>query len=167
MSEKMSRRRFLMASGAAGGVLLLTGFGVMELSDPNHSVWGALKGEPLTQLPQIADAWTYDSGTLTIDLVNLPELDAPGGAVRLEGSNLPDPILVFLGDDSRHYAFKNVCPHAGRMIDPIAGTLTLECCSMSSSTFDYMGSVLSGPAPEPLERYPVSVLEDSLVIVLN
>jgi Rieske Fe-S protein len=167
MSQKISRRRFLIASGAAGGVLLLTGFGALELSDPTHTVWGRIKGEPLTQLPQIENAWTYKTGTLTLDLVNLPELDTPGGAVRIEGAILPDPILVFQGDDSNYYSFKNVCPHAGRMIDPMAGTLTLECCSASSSTFDYDGTVLSGPATEPLASYPVSVLGDSLVIVLN
>ena len=167
MSQKISRRRFLIASGAAGGVLLLTGFTALELSDPTHTVLGRLKGEPLTQLPQIENAWTYETGTLTLDLVNLPELAAPGGAVRIEGAILPDPILVFQGDDSNYYSFKNVCPHAGRMVDPMAGTLTLECCSASSSTFDYDGTVLSGPATEPLESYPVSVLEDNLVIVLN
>ena len=167
MSRKISRRRFLIASGATGGVLLLTGFAALEVSDPNHTVWGGLKGEPLTQLPQIEGAWTYETGTLMLDLVNLPELTTPGGAVRIEGDVLPEPILVFQGDDSSYYAFKNVCPHAGRMIDPIAGTLTLECCSVSSSTFDYAGNVLSGPAPVSLQSYPVSVLEDDLVIVLN
>ncbi len=156
MSQQISRRSFLILTGAAGGAFLLSGCGLSN----------RLNGIPETQLPQIDGAWTYADGTLSLDLTKLPELDDLGGAVRIEGDDLPEPILVILGEDDNYYAFKNVCTHAGRMIDPVAGTMTLQCCSVSSSTFDYEGNVLSGPAEGALSGYPLSVEEDQLLITL-
>jgi Rieske Fe-S protein len=121
----------------------------------------------MTELPQIEDAWIYEAGALTLDMTRLPELDAMGGAVRIEGDILTDPILVFQGDDGEFYALKNVCTHAGRKIDPIAGTMTLECCSASQSTYDYQGNVLSGPAERPLTIYPVTLENDQLIIQIG
>jgi nitrite reductase/ring-hydroxylating ferredoxin subunit len=104
---------------------------------------------------------------LTLDLAKLPELDTLGGAVRIEGDVLANPVLVILGEDDNYYAFQNACTHAGRMIDPVAGTMTLECCSVSSSTFDYQGNVLSGPAEGALTSYALEKLGDQLIINLN
>jgi len=90
-----------------------------------------------------------------------------GGAVRIEGEVLSDPILVVLGDDGNYYAFKNRCTHGERMIDPVVGTMTLECCSVSKSTYDYDGNVLSGPAEGPLTSYALESLGDKLTVNLN
>jgi nitrite reductase/ring-hydroxylating ferredoxin subunit len=128
---------------------------------------GRIKGEPLTGLPQIDGAWTLQEDKLVIDLAKLPELADLGGAARIEGDVLAQPVLVFQGEDSNYYAIENACPHAGRKIDPIVGTMTLECCSISSSTFDYAGNVLSGPAEASLKLYDVSVADEQLFITLN
>jgi Rieske Fe-S protein len=156
MTKKLSRRSFLKLTGLVGGAFLLTS---CEFAD-------RLKGVPQTDLPQIDGAWTYSDGALTLAMTKLPELSELGGAVRIEGEILPEPILVVLGEDGNYYAFKNTCTHAGRMIDPVAGTMTLECCSVSSSTFDYQGNVLSGPAEGPLTSYPLTIDSDHLTINL-
>jgi nitrite reductase/ring-hydroxylating ferredoxin subunit len=154
MTEKLSRRSFLKLTGLVGGAFILTS---CEFAD-------RVKGVPETQLPQIEGAWTYTEDTLTLNLAKLPELVDLGGAVRIEGEILADPILVVYGEDGNYYAFKNVCTHADRMIDPVAGTMTLECCSVSSSTFDYQGNVLSGPAEGVLTSYALTLDGDHLVI---
>ena len=166
MAKKISRRNFLIASGMVGGTLLLGGYIAAELVEPERAISDRLLGKPLTRFPQIEGAWTYRENTLILDMSKLPELNALGSAVRIEGEILPEPILVVLGDDGNYYVFKNVCTHAGRMIDPVAGTMTLECCSVSKSTFDYQGAVLSGPAEGPLISYPLAVDGDQLVITL-
>ena len=165
MTEKISRRDFLKLTGAAGGAFLLAG--CAQGQSGKRSFFDRLRGVPLTELPQIEGAWTYQDGTLTLDLAKLPELADLGGAVRIEGEVLADPILVVMGEDGAYYAFKNACTHAGRMIDPVSGTMTLECCSVSGSTYDYEGQALSGPAKGPLTSYPVSVEEDKLSIPLG
>ena len=52
------------------------------------------------------------------------------------------------------------------MIDPVAGSMTLECCSLSSSSYDYQGNVLSGPAEGALSSYPLTLEGDQLKISL-
>lgn len=154
MTHEVSRRTFLKMTGVVGGTMLLAGCGMIN----------RIKGVPETGLPQIESAWSYDSGTLTLNLARLPEISSLGGAVRIEGDILPDPILIVLGEDGQYYAFRNACTHAGRMIDPVAGTMTLQCCSASKSTFDYSGSVLSGPAEGPLTSYPLTLEGDQLLV---
>lgn len=152
----LSRRSFIKLTGAAGTALLLSS---CDFTD-------RVLGIPDTQLPIIEGAWSYADGVLSLDLSKLPELDDLGGAVRIEGAVLPEPILVVLGEDGHFYAFQNACTHAGRMIDPVAGTMTLECCSVSKSTFDYQGNVLSGPAAGPLTSYPLAQQGEQLLINL-
>ena len=163
MNNTISRGDFLKLTGLTGGAFILTacaGNGELSFID-------RLKGDPLTELPQIEGSWTLDGDTLKLDLAKLPELDSLGGAVRIEGEILTDPILVFLGEDGNYYAFKNACTHGGRMIDPVAGTMTLQCCSASKSTYDYDGTVISGPAEGPLTSYPLEIQDDNLIINLN
>lgn len=162
MKQHMSRRDFLKLTGTTGGVLLLGG--CSGIASGKRTFWDRVTGTPLTQAPQIENAWTYEQDALTLDLAKLPELAALGGAVRIEGEALPAPVLVVQGEGGNYYAFKNACTHAGRMLDPVAGTMTLECCSLSGSTFDYDGNVLGGPAETALTSYPLQIEEGLLTI---
>lgn len=152
MPDQMSRRSFLKLTGVVGGAFLLT----------SCKFFDGVKGIPETELPQIPGAWSYADDELILDLAKLPELESLGGAVRIEGEVLLTPVLVVLGEDGEYYAFENACTHAGRMIDPEAGTMTLKCCSLSGSSFDYQGEVLSGPAEGPLTSYPLTVEDGQL-----
>ena len=165
-NNTISRRSFLKLTGATGAAFILASCSGSGEKD-ELTFLDRLLGRPLTQLPQIEDAWTYADGGLRLDLGKLPEIAELGSAVRIEGKVLAAPILVVLGDDGQFYAFKNACTHAGRMIDPLTGTMTLQCCSVSKSTFDYEGNVLSGPAEGPLSSYALVVEEEYLVISLN
>lgn len=164
MTPAISRRDFLKLTGLVGGTFILT---ACAGGEDERSFFDRLKGKPLTELPLLEGAWIKDEDTLMLDLSRLPELDSLGGAVRIEGEVLTDPILVVLGEDGSYYAFKNVCTHAGRMIDPLVGTMTLECCSASKSTYDYQGNVISGPAEGPLTSFPLEKQNQNLIIELN
>jgi nitrite reductase/ring-hydroxylating ferredoxin subunit len=164
--NSLSRRSFLKLTGLAGGAFILSSCNASAAKE-ELGFLDRLLGRPLTDLPQIEDAWVYEAGELRLDLAKLPEIADLGSAVRIEGEVLVDPILVVLGDNGQYYAFKNACTHAGRMIDPLAGTMTLECCSVSSSTFDYDGNVLSGPAESALTSYALIVEDGFLVIAIN
>jgi len=52
------------------------------------------------------------------------------------------------------------------MIDPVAGTMTLESCSVSGTTYDYQGNVISGPAEGKLTGYPLEMEANRLLIRL-
>ena len=120
-----------------------------------------------TRLPGDPRAWTLQNKTVRIDLPRVPELDAPGSAVRLEGQGLDPRLLVFQGDDGRFRAVANRCTHMGRRIDVIAGGNAVQCCSVSKSTFDYDGQPVGGAAKRPLTTYPVAQQGDTLTIILS
>jgi hypothetical protein len=54
----------------------------------------------------------------------------------------------------------------GRKLDPMGRDPILRCCSVSRSTFDYHGNVLSGPAKSIIQVYQCDVRDGVLEIVL-
>jgi len=118
-----------------------------------------------TSPPRDPDCWRYSDGKLEIDLERVRELTNLGGAVRLEGKGLPSKILVFHGNDGTFHALTNRCTHiGGRRIDPVAGTQTLQCCSVMGSRYNYDGTVLSGPAKKPLTAFQVESTNGQLTV---
>jgi nitrite reductase/ring-hydroxylating ferredoxin subunit len=120
-----------------------------------------------TPQPTDPEGWTYGNGQVRLDLSRIPELKTPGGGVRLEGKGLEPRLLVFLGDDGGHHAVANRCTHMGRRIDTIPGSHTIQCCSVSKSTFTYDGQAVGGGARKPLKTYPAILQEDILTITLT
>ena len=120
-----------------------------------------------TKLPGNAAAWKVENGAVRIDLTRMPELKPTGSGVRLEGNGLDPRLLVFHGDDDQYYAVANRCTHMGRRIDTIAGSNTIQCCSVSKSTFTYDGQPVGGAAKKALTTYPVSMEGETLVVTLS
>jgi len=86
-----------------------------------------------TRPPRDAGCWKYSRGRVEIEWARAQELCKPGGAIRLEGRELPVKVLVVYGIDGQYHAFRNRCTFMGRRLDPIAGTATVCCCSLSRS----------------------------------
>lgn len=120
-----------------------------------------------TPPPGDPEAWTIANGVVSINLSRMPELNHPGGAVRLEGKDPAPRLLVFHGDDGQHHVVANRCTHMGRRIDPIAGSKIIQCCSVSKSTFTYGGKPVGGAAKTSLKTYPVRREGDTLVVTLS
>jgi nitrite reductase/ring-hydroxylating ferredoxin subunit len=120
-----------------------------------------------TPPPGDPDAWTVAGGVVSINLCRMPELNTPGGAVRLEGRDPAPRLLVFYGDDGQYHAASNRCTHMGRRIDPVVGSKIIQCCSVSNSTFTYDGKPVGGAAKKPLQTYPVAREGDTLTITLS
>jgi nitrite reductase/ring-hydroxylating ferredoxin subunit len=138
----------------------------MEVKSLKRSWWQRLLGIPETGSPIETGCWSYRNSQVTIDLKRVPELSRLGGAIRLEGKNLPFRILVFHAADGSYCVFRNHCKHMGRRLDPIPGTETVQCCSVNKSTYAYDGRLLNGPAKGPLETFPVQQLNGELVVTL-
>lgn len=120
-----------------------------------------------TKPPADPEAWRCGREKVVVDWARVPELHQPCGAIRLEGQGLPERIFLIYGMDGQFHAFKNKCTHMGRRLDPGEDVSTLQCCSLSKSTFDYAGNVVSGPAKRPLEKLPVENRKCKLVIRLD
>ena len=120
-----------------------------------------------TPVPGEDACWTCSEGKIELDLAQVPELASRGTAVRLEGRGLPVRVLVVHGTNGRFYAFKNRCTHMGRRIDPMPGAAAVRCCSVSGSTFDYTGNVMSGPAKGGLTTFRTHLGKQLLTIILQ
>lgn len=128
----------------------------MTVTFLQRSIWQRIFGISATSQPQDPNGWKYESGELTIHLAQIPELTRPGTAVRFEGKNLPQRILVVLGEDNEYRAFHNQCTHLGhRRLDYVPGTETIQCCSVNKSTYTFDGEKIHGPTPRPVPTYPV------------
>ena len=110
--------------------------------------------------------WALEDGSIRIKLGQVSQLSAEGGAVYLKGKGLEKPVLVVRVEGNKYLAFENKCTHGGRKIDNMAGEHKLKCCSISHSTFDYDGNVLSGPASGPLAKYDVEMDGEELIVKL-
>ncbi len=126
-----------------------------------------LFGIPATAPPGDPGCWEYASGQLTIDLRRAPELARPGGAIRLEGHPLPVRILVVRDEQGLWRAYRNRCRHGGRRLDPVPGTDSVQCCSVSKGTYDLEGNLVAGPGRGPLTVYPVENEGDRLLVDLS
>lgn len=133
-----------------------------------RNIFKRFLGIPATSKPEDPDCWNYSDGKLTVDMKKAPELGKPGGAIRLEGRNLPERMLVVFGEDEKLRVFRNRCTHLGhRRLDPVPGTTTVQCCSVNKSTYDYEGTKVYGPAPDPINSYPVFLEGDTLVSTIQ
>jgi len=73
--------------------------------------------------------------------------------------------VYILTEDGRNYiAMSNICTHLGCRVRWIAEQNSFFC-PCHNAIFDQEGGVVSGPPPEPLERYEVKVEENQLYIL--
>ncbi len=133
-----------------------------------RSIWQRLFGISATDLPQDESGWNYESGELTVNLERIPELTRSGTAVRFEGKNLPERVLVVFDENEKYQALHNRCTHLGhRRLDYVPETDTVQCCSVNKSTYTLAGEKIYGPAPSPIHTYPVEVTEGKLIIRIS
>lgn len=139
----------------------------MEVQFLNRNIFQRILGLPATPKPADPDNWRFSDGKLTIDLTRTPELKSKGGAIRLEGGDLPMRVLVVARGEGEYQAFHNRCTHIGhRRLDPLPGG-GVQCCSVSKSTYDAEGNRIYGPAPEPIRTFPVEVDGDRLIVAID
>ncbi|MFN2136305.1 MAG: Rieske 2Fe-2S domain-containing protein [Candidatus Promineifilaceae bacterium] len=132
-----------------------------------RSFFQRLLGKPITGAPADAGCWQLQDGMLSVDLGRAPELASPYGAINLEDTGLPARILVLRDGENRFHAFENACAHAGRQLDPVAGTETVCCCSLGKSLYYYNGHPVDRPDLGPIKVFPVTVDGESLTIDLG
>ena len=143
---------------------------ITETMKPNasvvlkHGLFSRLFGKCETKPPADTSCWSYNEGTLTLDLARVPELKENATGIRLEGAALPLQVLVMRGDDGRLRAYHNSCGHGGRRLDPVPGAATLQCCSIGHATYNYEGKRLTEGPTRDVTMFETS-LDDSILTV--
>jgi nitrite reductase/ring-hydroxylating ferredoxin subunit len=131
-----------------------------------RNIFQRLFGISATKAPDDSGCWTYSEGRIVVDLNRAPELAGPGGAISFEGRDLPKRVLLIHSDDDEYIAFCNHCSHMGRRLDPVPGTNEIQCCSVSKTTYNNSGDVISGPVEMPLTQYTVHRESEKIVITI-
>lgn len=96
-------------------------------------------------------------GKLNILISDIPK----GDMLKVKYRGAPIGIIERGG---QYYALSIVCTHLGCIVtlDPnISDNLYCPC---HASLFDIHGNVLDGPAPKPLQTYPVEIVNDRVII---
>ena len=140
----------------------------MDIKFIKRNFFQRLLGISETKKPETADCWHYEDGKLVINLDKASELRTPGGAIRLEGDNLPVRVLVVCDENGEYRAYRNKCTHLGhRRLDRVPGTNTVQCCSINKSTFDSDGNQIFGPAPHSIKSYSVEKDQEKLIVLIS
>jgi len=124
-------------------------------------------GIPLTKKPLNENSFIFKDGRVEVDLSKCPELKDSGTAIRLEGKELSKRILLIHGDDGRFSAYHNRCGHAGRRLDPVDGENTVQCCSVSKTTYSCEGNPIHGPVKKELKIFEIEKKDNKLFIKLG
>ena len=94
--------------------------------------------------------------------ISLNKSEIPAG----EAKDIPFagmPAMVVNRPDKGFIAFSRVCPHLGCLVDYDKARNRIFC-PCHAAVFDLEGNVVTGPPPKPLQKLPLKVEGESVVI---
>jgi Rieske Fe-S protein len=141
-----NRRDFIRQSGAACAVMAGLGFlGTIESCKPAAN----------------ATASTYDAAT---NKVSVP-LSSFGTQNKLviDGPHGDYKIFLMKKSDTEITALQMVCTHRGHSLNMEDADLH---CPLHGSEFDFDGNVTHGPASSPLKKFPATVENGNVVVLV-
>ena len=153
-TSEITRREFLkvtglLAGGAAiGSVPFLAGCGFPTAHEID------------------ADAYSLEGNIVTVRLKQVPQLSQVGGSVAIvNDSNRINLIIARIGED-RFVAALNECSHREKALGYNHNAEHFVCAS-GKSEFRMDGSIVTGPAENPLPIYRWHLEQDRLIIDLS
>lgn len=94
-----------------------------------------------------------------IPLARYPELERPGGMVRVVGG-VPSCFVRFEGE-ARYTALSRICTHLRCEVEPAGEGFRCPC---HGSQYDREGRNIAGPAPRPLSRFQAERVGDRVIV---
>jgi cytochrome b6-f complex iron-sulfur subunit len=85
----------------------------------------------------------------------------PGGAKNIQVNDTP--AIVINRPDKGFIVLSKVCTHLGCLVDYEPEKKRL-LCPCHAGTYDLEGRVTSGPPPKPLQKFPLKIEGEDLVI---
>ena len=134
----MNRRRFVGVTAAALGASALDGC-------------AALMSTTVTPV----------NGEVRLAIRNYPQLDRPGGYLKVVPAGETPPLYVLSLDGGGFAVVSPICTHLQCTVNVDGAHLLCPC---HGSTYDREGRVLRGPAQRALQRYPATVTADGELV---
>ncbi|NKB67205.1 MAG: Rieske 2Fe-2S domain-containing protein [Candidatus Latescibacteria bacterium] len=94
----------------------------------------------------------------------LNELFAKNSAILLQAAELDEDIVLLRGGEPLLRALGANCPHQGCQVRPKEHFLICPC---HGSTFNLQGEPTRGPAQNPLNRYPVEIVDGGARVLIG
>ena len=114
-------------------------------------------------------AYTVEKEALRIDLAKVPQLEHPGGSVKIVDPKLDDRLIVARTGEKDFAVVSLLCTHRGCEVEYKHDKKIFRCASLGHSKFRIDGSKIKGFAKGPLKKYPASIdpaSENQLVVTL-
>jgi Rieske Fe-S protein len=101
-------------------------------------------------------------GMLRLPLRNHPNLDRPGGYLKVQPADTDMVLYVLELGPGEYAAVSPICKHLGCTVG-IDGAQLL--CPCHGSMYGRDGAVLRGPTQAPLDRFPVELSPDGVLVI--
>ncbi len=105
---------------------------------------------------------TPDGTMVHLTLRNYPNLDRPGGALKIRPEGTDQTYYVLALNDGEFAVVSPVCKHQGCTVDIAPDRLECPC---HGSMYTREGGVLRGPTQSPLDRFSVEVSGDGILTI--
>jgi Rieske Fe-S protein len=161
-SEKcVSRRKFLQVGAKSASVLALTGPVSSVLSALGKNAH-AFSGPPPVNIPNNPDN-VYQFG-----FSDYPQLANAGGSVHalIQATSGKTDIYVSRVTDALAESVSSICPHRRCIIGSYNAATQQYTCPCHGSVFGADGSLVEGPAFEPLDTYITSIKNHGIEVVV-
>ncbi len=126
-----------------------------------------LAGCGLSTAPEIdTDAYSLDEKTVTVMLEKVPQLSQAGGSAAIVNDRDHIHLIIVRTADDRFVVALNQCPHREK---PLGFDRNGEhfVCASGKSKFRLDGSIVTGPAENPLPIYQSRLERNRLTIDLR
>jgi Rieske Fe-S protein len=104
-----------------------------------------------------------ENGVLRVPIRNYPQLDRPGGQLRVAAEGGGRPIYLLGQPDGSFLALSSECTHLKCTVELEGARIVCPC---HGSTYDRAGQVLVGPAERPLDRYATRLRDDGVLEIV-
>lgn len=101
-------------------------------------------------------------GVARLRIRDYPQLEGPGGALRIQPAGLDHHLLVLAQAGGDFAVLSPICTHRGCTADVAGDRIACPC---HGSEYDRTGRVLRGPAEEALSRYPADLTTDGELVI--
>jgi Rieske Fe-S protein len=105
---------------------------------------------------------TPSGGAITVSLRDFPQLDRPGGYLRVQPEGFAAPVYVLAMDQGGYVALSPICTHLGCTVNIEGPRLVCPC---HGSTYDRVGRVVRGPAERSLRQFPLAASPDGVLVI--
>ena len=105
-----------------------------------------------------------EKNTVVIPRAGLPDLRAPNAYMKVYVDVYTNPFLLFMHTNGELRAVLSTCSHSGCEVAKRKNGFECPC---HGSEYDLEGHVVKGPAPAPLDSYPVREFADRLEFMME